>query len=120
MEQAIVQWVRYDNKLKEYNDKCKVIRTEKDKLKGQIMEQVTIPDPSNPSEPPPLPQFNIEALGTSVKINPTKTYEAINLKFLTGCLREYFNSEETAKEVVQFIQQKRTITTTLTLKRNDL
>ena len=120
MEQAIVQWVRYDNKLKEYNEKCKVIRTEKDKLKGQIMEQVVLPDPSNPSETPPLPQFHIEALGTSVKINPTKTYEAINLKFLTGCLREYFNSEETAKEVIQFIQQKRSVTTTLTLKRNDL
>ena len=31
MEQRIVEWVHYDNKMKEYNDKLKTLREKKEK-----------------------------------------------------------------------------------------
>ena len=42
MEQQIVSWVRYDNKLKEYNDKCKLIRQEKEKLSESILNSIDL------------------------------------------------------------------------------
>jgi len=44
----------------------------------------------------------------------------LNYKFLTGCLREYFDSEDKAKEVLKFIQNKRKVSTTFSIKRDVL
>ena len=37
MEQKIVQWVQYDDKIREYNTKNKLLKDEKDKLGISIM-----------------------------------------------------------------------------------
>ena len=120
MESAIVEWVHYDNKLKEYNEKSKILRDHKDKLKDHIFQQMDLGDPGNSQDTSQMPQFNIETLGTQVKIHPTKSYESLNYKFLTGCLREYFDSEEKTKEVLKFIQNKRKVSTTFSIKRDVL
>ena len=122
---AVVQWVRFDNKLKEYNDKIKLLRAEKTKWSGLVFDQMNLGHPDNPDDPDePLPQFSIESLGTNVKVSPKKTYESLNYKFMTGCLREYFkdedDSEEKAKDIIKFIQQQRTATTLFTLTRDAL
>ena len=36
----IIKWVQYDNKIKEYNDKCKQLREERDKIVSSMIETV--------------------------------------------------------------------------------
>ena len=36
----IVKWVKYDDKIKEYNDKCKLLKIEKDKISEKILGNI--------------------------------------------------------------------------------
>ena len=74
-----------------------------------------------------LPQFSIEALKTKVSCHKQRNYESLNYKFLTECLREYFQqdqtieqSEEKAKDVLLYIRQKRGYEEKMILKRDRL
>lgn len=120
----IVKWVQYDNKMKEYNDKIKVLRQERDALSGNILEQMDIPKHTPNKQ---LPQFEIEALNTKVACHRQKHYDSLNYKFLNECLCEYFQntqtlqqSQEMAKDIMSYIRQKRGYEEKVILKRDSL
>lgn len=135
MEQQIVQWVLYDNKLKEYADKSKRLRQERDSLQNDILNRVTIPESTKNKD---MPQFTIDALNTKLACYQSTTYEAINFKFLKRCFIEYFatkvseeskeskESEEMAlkqaddlsEELLSFIKERRSSEQKITLKRD--
>ena len=114
MEREIVKWVHYDNKLKEYNEKTKKLRQEKDKLSSLILETLQVND-STPT--PDLPQYTIGALQTKVACHQSTSYESINYKFLKTCFQEFLQSEEKAEELLDFVKQKRSTEVKVSLKR---
>ena len=95
MEQQIVQWVLYDNKLKEYADKSKRLRQERDSLQNDILNRASIPASTKNKD---MPQFTIDALNTKLACYQSTTYEAINFKFLKRCFTEYFATKTKVSE----------------------
>jgi hypothetical protein len=114
MAEEIVKWVHYDNKLKEYNEKSKRLREEKDKLSEKIFEYYDIDEHKQNSE---LPKFNLTKLKTKLTVHQSNHYESLNYKFLTKCLCEHFGNQEQADELVEFIRNKRSHETKISLKR---
>ena len=124
IESNVVKWVHYDNKMKEYSEKIKVLRQERDSLSRSILDNLVVPDETKNKD---LPQFSIDALQTKVMCHKQRNYESLNYKFLTECLREYFQkdqtieqSEEKAKDVLLYIRQKRGYEEKMILKRDRL
>jgi len=124
LESNVVKWVHYDNKMKEYSEKIKVLRQERDSLSLSILDNLDVPDQAKNKD---LPQFSIDALQTKVMCHKQRNYESLNYKFLTECLREYFQkdqtieqSEEKAKDVLLYIRQKRGYEEKMILKRDRL
>jgi len=124
LESNVVKWVHYDNKMKEYSEKIKVLRQERDSLSLSIFENLDVPDETKNKD---LPQFSIDALQTKVMCHKQRNYESLNYKFLKECLREYFQkdqtieqSEEKAKDVLLYIRQKRGYEEKMILKRDRL
>lgn len=133
MEQQIVQWVMYDNKIKEYADKSKRLRNERDSLQNDILNRLTIPSTTKNKD---MPQFNIDALNTKLSCYQSTSYEAINFKFLKRCFRDYFlektktteeneslaleRSDALSEELLNFIKERRSSEQKLTLKRDIL
>jgi hypothetical protein len=124
LESNVVKWVHYDNKMKEYSEKIKVLRQGRDSLSLSILDNLDVPDETKNKD---LPQFSIDALQTKVLCHKQRNYESLNYKFLTECLREYFQrchtieqSEEKAKDVMQYIRQKRGYEEKMILKRDRL
>ncbi len=124
LESNVVKWVHYDNKMKDYSDKIKVLRQERDSLSISILDNLDVPKQAKNKD---LPQFSIEALKTKVSCHKQRNYESLNYKFLTECLREYFQqdqtieqSEEKAKDVLLYIRKKRGYEEKIILKRDRL
>lgn len=124
IESNVVKWVHYDNKMKEYSEKIKMLRQERDSLSLSILDNLVVPDETKNKD---LPQFSIDALQTKVMCHKQRNYESLNYKFLTECLREYFQkdqtieqSEEKAKDVLLYIRQKRGYEEKMILKRDRL
>ena len=114
MDEEIVKWIQYDNKLKEYNEKIKRLREEKEQLSEQIFEHYDIDETKDAER---LPRFNIEPLNTKLWVHKQNHYESLTYKFLAECLQSYFDSPEKAGEVIDFIRDKRSLVTKVSLKR---
>ena len=127
MESNVVKWVQYDNKMKEYAEKIKVLRNERDKLSSSILDKLEVPENAKNRD---LPQFTIDALNTKISCHKSKQYESLNYKFLSECLRDYFQtkgdsttseqSEEISKDILLYIRNKRGYEEKLSLKRETL
>ena len=120
METKIVQWVQCDNQLKEYNDKMKEkmkpVKEMRDKLSNEILQEIDIGN----VEKSKIPTFNIQALNTSIVPTVSNSYEGYSNKFLHECFTEYFGSDEQAKELIQFMKNKRKVEKMYSLKREVL
>ena len=108
MEENIIKWIQYDNKIKEYNEKNKQLREERDKLSMSLLETVNHES---------LPIYNVTKLNTSLSVQKSKTYENYTNKFYKDCFTEFLNSEEKANELLEFMKQKRKVEEKLILKR---
>ena len=106
----IIKWVQYDNKIKEYNDKCKQLREERDKIGSSMIETV---------DKDALPTINITQMNASLAFHKSKTYENYTNKFYKDCFTEFLDSEEKATELIQFMKGKRKVEEKITLKRGD-
>ena len=113
MEEEIVRWIHYDNKLKEYNEKSKQLRTHKDALSEKIFTYYEIDDTNKDKHP----EFNVPPLKTKLTVQTTTHYDSLNYKFLTTCLTDYFSSEEKANDIMKYIKRQRSKETKLSLKR---
>ena len=116
MGQRIVEWVHYDNKMKEYNDKLKTLREKKEKLNEEILSELDVVN----KEKNELPIFNIHSLKTSITPHVSNTYESYTTKFYKECFSEFLDSEEKADELIKFMKKKRKVEKKYSLKRDVL
>jgi len=107
---SIIKWVQYDNKIKEYNEKCKKLREERDKISSTMIDSV---------DKESLPTINITQMNASLTFQKSKTYENYTNKFYKDCFTEFLGSEEKANELIQFMKKKRKVEDKITLKRGD-
>ena len=110
----IVKWVQYDNKIKEYNEKCKQLREQRDLIGSTMIESVSTIDNKS------LPTINITQMNTSLSFQKSKTYENYTNKFYEECFTEFLGSEDRARELLEFMKNKRKVETRVTLKRGYL
>jgi len=109
MDNNILKWIQYDNKIKDYNDKLKLLRDEKDKISEAMINKV--------SEDNNLPVYNVTNLNTSVAFQKTNVYENYTTKFYKECFTEFFSSEEKAEDLMKFMKQKRKVEQKINIKR---
>lgn len=117
MDQQVVTWVKYDDKIKEYNERIKKLREERDKIGTQLIQEIKSNEEIDIKN---LPKYNITHMNSSLSFQQSKTYENYTNKFYEGCFKEFLNSEEKAKELIEFMKNKRKVETKITLKRGYL
>ena len=121
MDQKVVEWVKCDDKIKEYNEKTKSVRQTKDNLGSEIIQNLNLSDINEQTiDKQALPKFNIEALQTSVVTQVSNTYESYTTKFYKECFTEFLGSGEKADELIKFMKSKRKVERRITLKRDKL
>ena len=115
MDQNVINWVKYDNKIKEYNDYAKKLREERDQIGNLMINELNGSDLSEN-----LPTYNITHMNTSLSFQKTNIYENYTNKFYLECFTEFLGSEEKAKELIEFMKKKRKVENRIILKRNYL
>ncbi len=108
-ETNILKWIQYDNKIKEYNEKLKLLRDEKDKISTTMINKI--------SEGGDLPVYNVTNLNTSVAFQKTNVYENYTNKFYKDTFTEFLGSEEKAEDLMKFMKQKRKVEQKINIKR---
>lgn len=109
MEQNILQWIQFDNKIKEYIDKIKLLKEEREKISGSMIQEVSTNED--------LPVYNVTNLNTSVSFQKTNVYENYTNKFYKDCFSEFLGSEEKADDLIKFMKQKRKVEQKINIKR---
>lgn len=117
MEQQVVTWVKYDDKIKEYQERVKKLRDERDKIGTLMIQEV---EGNKEIDNKNLPKYNITQMNSSLAFQQSKTYENYTNKFYEECFTEFLGSEERAKELLEFMKNKRKVETKITLKRGYL
>lgn len=117
MDQQVVTWVKYDDKIKEYQERVKLLREERDKIGSSMIQDVELNEEIDKKN---LPKYNITHMNSSLAFQQSKTYENYTNKFYEECFTEFLKSEEKAKELLEFMKNKRKVETKITLKRGYL
>ena len=117
MEEKIIHWVMYDNKIKDYQTKIKKIKEQREGLSEEIFEGLEVDMEKSNKE---MPKYNIESLNAKLQIQKSNIYESLNYKFLETSFSEYFQCPEKAKELIDYIRNKRQKETKLQIKREYL
>jgi hypothetical protein len=117
MEQQVVTWVKYDDKIKEYQERVKKLREERDKIGESLIQSVETNEEVDKKN---LPKYNITQMNSSLAFQQSKTYENYTNKFYEECFKEFLGSEDKARELLEFMKIKRKVETKITLKRGYL
>jgi len=117
MEQQVVTWVKYDDKIKEYQERVKKLREERDKIGESLIQSVETNEEVDKKN---LPKYNITQMNSSLAFQQSKTYENYTNKFYEECFKEFLGSEDKARELLEFMKNKRKVETKITLKRGYL
>ena len=108
IEKNIKEWVILDNQQKKINEQIKLIRDKKNGLSTDIMNHFNEKNLSNPT---------INISDGKLSFTETKVANVLTYKFLEDCLNEYLKDEDAVKELLRFIKNKRTYTTSNSIKR---
>ena len=120
IQKGIVEWIKYDSKIKEENLKIKEIKDGMKGIKekqGQVSEKLIPLLESNNMEEH---TFNIPQYKKSFCCSNTSVTEGMTYKFLESCFTAYFDSGEKSAELIQFIKVNRKKDTKVVLKCSDL
>ena len=107
----VVQWIEYDNEIKQYNDKIKSIKSEKSSLEVDILSHIENNDLKNNI-------LNLPSYSSKLQYNSNKSYETMTNKFLLENFTKYFNDESKAKDLLEFLKNNRKFENKVSLKRN--
>ena len=69
MDQKIVNWIQYDNQIKEHTDEVKKLKNKRDELAEGMMTEIN----SNDNLRENLPTYNITHMNTSLAFHKTNT-----------------------------------------------
>lgn len=117
MDQQVVTWVKYDDKIRAYTEASKKLREERD-IVGELMIQEV--ESNGEIDKKNLPKYNITHMNSSLSFQQSKTYENYTNKFYEECFTEFLKSEDKARELLEFMKNKRKVETKITLKRGYL
>ena len=106
----MVKWVSYDNEIKKYSDKVKVLRSEKNSFEGEIISYI-----ENNSLQDTV--FNFPSYSSKVQYTTNKSYETMSYKFLEDKYTKYFNDSGKASELLEFLKTERKCENKISLKR---
>ena len=96
----VVKWIEYDNLIKQYNDKIKSIKSEKSSLEVDILTHIENNNLKNNV-------FNLQSYSSKLQYNSNKSYETMTNKFLLENFTKYFNDENKAKDLLEFLKNNR-------------
>tara|TARA_X000000368_G_scaffold417320_1_gene413377 strand:+ start:895 stop:1236 length:342 start_codon:yes stop_codon:yes gene_type:complete len=109
LSESIQEWVLYDNQLKTYSAKVKELRSKRNNLTESIFD---IAEQKN------LQNAVIEISDGKLKFQNIKHTSPLNFKFLKQCLSECINDEDSVKNIIEYIKQKREIKYINDIKRS--
>lgn len=109
LTESIQQWVNFDDQLKSYTNKVKELRFKKNSLTKSIFD---IAEQNN------LQNAVIEISDGKLKFQNLKQSSPLNFKFLKQCLSECISDEDTVKNIIDYIKQKREIKYIHDIKRS--
>jgi len=100
LTESIQQWVNFDDQLKSYTNKVKELRLKRNNLTVSIL---------NIAEQNNLQNAVIEISDGKLKFQNVKQTSPLNFKFLKQCLSECISDEDSVKNIIDYIKQKREI-----------
>jgi len=101
----------FDNEIKKYSDKMKTLKSEKNSLEVDILSHI---ENNNLQEN----IFNLPSYSSKLKYNKNKSYETMTNKFLIDKFTKYFNDEDKAIHLFNFLKEERSLTSKCYLKRD--
>lgn len=104
----IQRWVLLDSQLKIVNEKTKKIRETKAELNQKICEYM---DQNN------LTQNKIGISDGELRIIEKKDYSPLSYTYVERCLAEIITDKKQVDYIIQYLKEKREITTSLDIKR---
>ena len=107
LEENIKKWVVLDNQHKVINEQIKLIRGKKNELSGDIINHLSSTNKT----------LTINISDGRLNLVETKQANILSYKFLEECFNEYFNDDKKANDLLSFIKDKRTYTTSSSIKR---
>ena len=107
----VIKWMDFDNEIKKYSDKMKTLKSEKNSLEVDILSHI---ENNNLQEN----IFNLPSYSSKLKYNKNKSYETMTNKFLIDKFTKYFNDEDKAIHLFNFLKEERSLTSKCYLKRD--
>jgi len=101
----------FDNEIKKYSDKMKTLKSEKNSLEVDILSHI---ENNNLQEN----IFNLPSYSSKLKYNKNKSYGTMTNKFLIDKFTKYFNDEDKAIHLFNFLKEERSLTSKCYLKRD--
>ena len=108
IEENIKKWVVLDNKYKNLYNEIKLLRTEKNNITQNLINEFERKNTK-------FPTINISD-GKLSLIN-TKISNVITYNFLDECFRDFFNDDVQANALLEYIKTKRTFNIISNIKR---
>ena len=107
----VIKWIDYDNEIKKYSDKMKTLKSEKNSLEVDILSHIENNNLQNNI-------FNLPSYSTKLQYNKNKSYETMTNKFLIDKFTKYFNDEDKAIQLFNFLKEERSSSSKCYLKRD--
>ena len=104
----IKQWISYDNKIQNLKNEIKQLNNEKNKTGDYITEYI---------ETNNLIKTKINLSNGYLKYSKINQTSPLTFKYISKCLKEYFQDEDLANNVCNFIKNNRTFVSAVSIKR---
>tara|TARA_Y100001958_G_scaffold158971_1_gene158605 strand:+ start:7242 stop:7604 length:363 start_codon:yes stop_codon:yes gene_type:complete len=112
----IIEWIRIDDKIKDYNMKIKELKELKDQKYDNIYEILEL-EKKNIED---IPKYKIDKLNTLISFNKTTSYSSLTYRYLEKCLVEYFKNDTEVQKVIDYIKENREIENKILIKRDNI
>ena len=115
-ESKLLEWVLYDNKIKEYNEKVKKLKEDKNNINTDLLNHIV-----NNSLQDNIFKFTDSKV--QLQYSKSQSYNPLTYKYLHSVFISYFeqtsnNPNEEADKLLEFIKTKRTTTDKELIKRS--
>mgnify|MGYP000494545738 CR=1 FL=1 len=97
-EDKVKEWVKYDDKIREYNEIIKDLREKKSMLQKDI---TVYADENN------LLHATIQISDGKLKFNKKKTTSPLSLKYIQKCLESCISNEDDIAKIMSIIKENR-------------
>jgi hypothetical protein len=99
-EESIKEWVTIDNKIKQLNEQCKLLRTTRNELTNKINNYVDEND---------LKHATVQISDGKLKFQSVKVTQPLTLKFIKECLDNCIQNESNVEKIINYIKENRKV-----------